>query len=43
MECESRDCAYNRDGICRFTLVFDRQPKITEVDGCTEFVIRYAN
>ena len=40
-ECESRDCAYNRDGTCRFSLVFDRQPKIIEEDGCTEFVIRH--
>ena len=39
-ECESRDCAYNRDGVCRFPLVFDYQPKITEENGCTEFVIR---
>lgn len=39
-ECESRDCAYNRDGTCRFSLVFDRQPKIIEEDGCTEFVTR---
>ena len=34
------DCAYNRDGICRFSKVFDRVPSITEEDGCTEFVIR---
>ena len=39
-ECESRDCAYNRDVTCRFSLVFDRRPKIIEEDGCTEFVIR---
>lgn len=40
LECESKDCAYNRDGICRFSKVFDRVPSITEEDGCTEFVIR---
>ena len=32
---------YNRDGICRFSKVFDRGPSITEEDGCTEFVIRH--
>lgn len=42
LECESKDCAYNRDGICRFSKVFDRGPSITEEDGCTEFVIRHA-
>ena len=41
LECESKDCAYNRDGICRFSKVFDRVPSITEEDGCTEFVIRH--
>ena len=40
LECESKDCAYNRDCICRFSKVFDRVPFITEEDGCTEFVIR---
>ena len=40
LECESKDCAYNRDCICRFSKVFDRVPSITEEDGCTEFVIR---
>ena len=41
LECESKDCAYNRDGICRFSKVFDRGPSITVEDGCTEFVIRH--
>lgn len=39
-DCESLDCAYNREGICRFSLVYDRVPNITEDDGCVEFVIR---
>ena len=34
LECESKDCAYNRDGICRFSKVFDRGPSITVEDGC---------
>ena len=27
-ECESKDCAYNRDSICRFSKVFDRVPPL---------------
>lgn len=38
--CESCTCAYNRDGICRFSLVHDRPPNITEADDCAEFVSR---
>lgn len=37
--CESKKCAYNRDGICRFALVKGRMPVTTENDGCTEGVI----
>lgn len=40
LECESLDCAYNRDGTCRFHLVYDHKPNITEDDGCVDFVIR---
>lgn len=39
-ECESTDCAYNNGGYCRFALVHDRRPVITDEDGCTEFVIK---
>jgi hypothetical protein len=39
-ECTSMDCAYNNDGTCRFAMVFDRQPNITESDGCTEFQVK---
>ena len=39
--CESKDCAYNHEGICRFALVKGRMPVITENDGCTEGVIVY--
>lgn len=38
-ECESLDCAYNKDGQCRFPMIYERRPNITEEDGCTEFVI----
>ena len=35
-DCETRDCALNHDGECRFPLVHERRPIITEEDGCTE-------
>lgn len=38
-ECESRDCAYNNDGMCRYAMVHDQVPEITEEDGCKAFVI----
>ncbi len=38
-ECESRSCAYNNGGECRFPLVRNRKPIITEKDGCTEGVV----
>lgn len=40
-ECESKDCATNDDGICKFPLVYRRKPKITERDGCVEFNVRW--
>ncbi len=40
IECGTAACAYNADGICRFALINDRAPRITEDDGCTEGVIR---
>lgn len=36
-ECESRSCQYNHDGECRFALVHERKPRITEEDGCVDF------
>ena len=36
MECESRCCAYNHEGACRFARVHERPPEITENDGCLE-------
>lgn len=38
-DCESTDCAYNSGGVCKFPMVFGREPKKTEEDGCTEGVI----
>ena len=33
-ECETCDCTYNHDGECRYALVHERKPEITEEDGC---------
>lgn len=38
-ECESEDCAYNHGGECRFARVHEREPIITETDGCVESVV----
>ena len=36
--CESKDCAFNRNGQCRFTLVHGRRPEITDDGGCAGYV-----
>ena len=36
-ECESRSCQFNHDGECRFVLVHEREPQITEADGCIDY------
>ena len=38
-ECETHDCAYNNQGECRFYLVKERGPKITEDEGCLDGLI----
>lgn len=38
-ECETEDCAYNRCGWCRFALVNEKAPEITEEDGCKDGII----
>ena len=38
-ECESKDCTYNHGGECRFCMVNERKPKITEENGCEEGII----
>ena len=40
-DCDTRSCALNHDGECRFSLVNGRKPKITEADGCTEGVFGF--
>ena len=35
-DCESKGCALNHNGECRFALVNGRKPRITEENGCTE-------
>lgn len=40
MERGSCHCAYNGNGLSRFPMAYERQPVITEKDGCVEFVFR---
>ena len=39
-ECESASCQFNHSGECRFSLVHERKPRITEDDGCIDFEYR---
>lgn len=36
-ECESSSCQYNHQGECRFALVHERKPRITDEDGCIDY------
>lgn len=36
-ECESSTCHYNHGGECRFPLVHEHKPRITDDDGCTDY------
>lgn len=36
-ECTSSACHYHHGGECRFPLVHEREPRITEQDGCIDF------
>lgn len=38
-DCESRGCVYNHDGVCRYAMVHEKGPEITEEDGCLSGVI----
>ena len=33
-ECETKDCVYNHDDECRYALVHEKEPDITEGEGC---------
>lgn len=35
-ECDAEHCAYNPDGICKFALVYGREPVLHD-DGCNDF------
>ena len=37
--CESKDCAFNNDGVCRYALVAKEAPTITDDHGCKSFCI----
>ena len=37
IECESSSCQYNHLGECRFALVHERKPRITDEDGCIDY------
>lgn len=36
-ECESLSCQFNHGGECRFALVHERKPRITDEDGCIDY------
>lgn len=40
-ECKTTDCAYNQEGYCRYALVKEKSPTITEEEGCTSGVIEH--
>lgn len=39
-DCESRDCQFNHDGQCRFAMVYERKPCITDDKGCADYDYR---
>lgn len=39
LECASTACVYNVDSECRYSRVFDRDPEITDNDGCISGVV----
>ena len=36
-ECESTSCQFNHDKECRFAMVHERKPRITDKDGCIDY------
>lgn len=37
-ECDAEHCAFNPKGICKFPLVYDCVPEMTEEDGCLDML-----
>ena len=37
IECESCTCQFNHRGECRFAMVHERKPRITDDDGCIDY------
>lgn len=37
IECESQTCQFNYGGECRFAMVHERAPRISDYDGCIDF------
>ena len=35
-ECDAQNCAFNPDGVCKFALVYGKEPHLDE-DGCDGF------
>ena len=33
-DCESKPCAFNKDGQCRYMAVYEELPMMTKEDGC---------
>lgn len=42
-ECESQTCQFNYRGECRFSLVHERKPRITDDDGCIDYDYQEGN
>ena len=40
LECESKDCCFNHGGECRLPLIHEREPRISEEDGCTDYTCK---
>jgi hypothetical protein len=38
-ECDLKFCRYNHGGECRYAMVHERRPRITEEDGCVDAVL----
>lgn len=43
LECESMDCCFNHGGECRLPLIHEREPRISEEDGCADYTCKEGN